>query len=116
MSRDDDGFGTREIASAIRDRLGSDCDPVALSLGLDPGKPQKNRRWRCPSSHCAEKIDPTLSTPKMPGGWTCHRCGEKGDTFALVGFAMGFKLPLRGRDFIDVLAWLAPHAGVAPTP
>jgi hypothetical protein len=106
-----DGFGTREIASAIRDRLGSDCDPVASSLGLDPGRPQMNRRWRCPSATCSEKVSPTLSTPKT-GGWICHRCGEKGDTFALVGFALGLKLPLHGRDFIDVLSWLAPHAGV----
>lgn len=113
MSRDD-GFGTREIASAIRDRLG-DCDPVASSLGLDAGKPKTKRRWCCPSSACAGKTEPTLSTPKpskTSGGWMCHRCGEKGDTFALVGFVLGFNLPLRGQDFIDVLSWLAPHAGV----
>lgn len=102
----------REIAATIRARLGSDCDPVASSLGLDPGQPQKKRRWRCPSAHCAEKTEPTLSTPARPGGWVCHRCGEKGDVFALVGLAQGFRLPLRGRDFVDVLAWLAPHAGV----
>ena len=109
-----DGFGTREIASAIRDRLG-DCDPVASSLGLDVGKPKTKRRWCCPSSACAGKTEPTLSTPKpskTSGGWMCHRCGEKGDTFALVGFVLGFNLPLRGQDFIDVLSWLAPHAGV----
>lgn len=105
----------REIAATIRARMGSDCDPVASSLGLDPGQPQKKRRWRCPSAHCAEKTDPTLSTPapsRTAGGWACHRCGEKGDVFALVGLAQGFRLPLRGRDFVDVLAWLAPHAGV----
>lgn len=108
----DDGarVDIRPLVATVRDRV-RDCDPVASSLGLDPGKPKAKRRWRCPSAHCATKSEPTLSTPTT-GGWACHRCGEKGDAFALVGLAQGFRLPLRGRDFVDVLAWLADHAGV----
>jgi hypothetical protein len=100
----------RPLAATVRDRV-RDCDPVAASLGLDPGQPKMKRRWCCPSSACAGKTESNLSTPK-DGGWMCHRCGEKGDAFALVGLSQGFRLPLRGRDFVDVLGWLAPHAGV----
>jgi hypothetical protein len=98
------------VVAAIRSRI-VDCDGVAASLGLEAGRPQHRRRWRCPSAHCAEKVEPTLSTPSR-GGWQCHRCGEKGDAFALVGLAQGYRLPLRGPDFFDVVAWLAPHAGL----
>jgi hypothetical protein len=108
--RDGARVDLRPIAATVRDRV-RDCDPVAASLGLELGRPQKKRRWCCPSPACAGKTEPTLTTPK-DGGWKCHRCGEKGDTFALVGLAQGFRLPLQGRDFIDVLGWLAPHAGV----
>jgi hypothetical protein len=105
----------RPITSTVRDRV-RDCDPVASALGLDPGKkPQQKRRWCCPSPACAGKTEPTLTTPKptqTTGGWKCHRCGEKGDAFTLVGLAQGFRLPLQGRDFVDVLAWLASYAGV----
>lgn len=107
---DEEKIDVKALAEDLRKRQPADCSALADSLGLHG----KSRRWLCPSSSCKGKTEATLSTPEA-GGWTCFRCGAKGDAIALVGFAQGHTLPLRGRDFVDVLTWLAAYLGVTGT-
>jgi len=104
---DEEKVDVKALADDVRKRQPDDCSALAGSLGMNG----KSRRWLCPSSSCKGKTEATLSTPEA-GGWTCFRCGAKGDALALVGIAQGHTLPLRGRDFVDVLTWLAAHIGV----
>ncbi len=107
---DEEKIDVKALAEDLRKRQPADCSALADSLGLHG----KSRRWLCPSSSCKGKTEATLSTPEA-GGWTCFRCGAKGDAIALVGIAQGHTLPLRGRDFVDVLTWLGAHIGVTGT-
>ena len=107
---DEEKVDVKALAEDLRKRQPADCAALADSLGLHG----KSRRWLCPSSSCKGKTEATLSTPEA-GGWTCFRCGAKGDAIALVGIAQGHTLPLRGRDFVDVLTWLAAYLGVTGT-
>jgi hypothetical protein len=119
---DEELYGTRpslrDTAEQLRGRW-RDCFEVAALLGLDTGSPRQLRRWRCPAPRCGGHKEPTLSKPRG-GGWACFRCGAKGDAFALVGLALGYALPLRGRDFPRAVEWLAQRAGMmvgeAPPP
>ena len=97
----------RKIPEDVMQKLRSlDCNVVAGWLCLRGGR---NRRWFCPSCQTEKSSNPDLSTPAR-GGFTCHKCRAKGDAFSLV--ALTRSTSTEGRDFFEIVEWLASQAGL----
>ena len=85
------------------DTLKAAADPqkVAASLGLEG----RGRRFFCPvcQSHGGKTPDLVVGDK----GFTCHKCGEKGDLLKLIEVAGNMSFP-------DAVAWLEKETGIRP--
>ena len=86
------------------DTLKAAADPqrVAVALGLQG----RGRRFFCPVCQSQGGKTPDLSVRDK--GFTCHKCGEKGDILKLIEVAAGL-------DFPSAVAWLERETGI-PSP
>lgn len=86
------------------DALKNAADPqrVAVALGLQG----RGRRFFCPVCQSQGGKTPDLSVRDK--GFTCHKCGEKGDILKLIEVAAGL-------DFPSAVAWLENLTGI-PSP
>ena len=86
------------------DALKAAADPqrVAVALGLQG----RGSRFFCPSCQAGGGKTPDLSVRDK--GFTCHKCGEKGDVLKLIMVALDM-------DFPSAVAWLEKETGI-PSP
>ena len=86
------------------DTLKAAADPqrVAVALGLQG----RGRRFFCPVCQSQGGKTPDLAIGDK--GFTCHKCGEKGDVLKLIEVAAGL-------DFPSAVAWLERETGI-PSP
>jgi len=86
------------------DTLKAAADPqrVAFALGLQG----RGRRFFCPVCQSQGGKTPDLAIGDK--GFTCHKCGEKGDVLKLIEVAAGL-------DFPSAVAWLERETGI-PSP
>lgn len=86
------------------DALKNAADPqrVAVALGLQG----RGRRFFCPVCQSQGGKTPDLAIGDK--GFTCHKCGEKGDVLKLIEVAAGL-------DFPSAVAWLENLTGI-PSP
>jgi len=86
------------------DTLKAAADPqrVAVALGLQG----RGRRFFCPVCQSQGGKTPDLSVRDK--GFTCHKCGEKGDVLKLVEVALKV-------EFTDAIKWLENETGI-PSP
>ena len=86
------------------DTLKAAADPqrVAFALGLHG----RGNRFFCPLCQPQGGKTPDLSVRDK--GFTCHKCGEKGDVLKLIEVAAGL-------DFPSAVAWLERETGI-PSP
>jgi hypothetical protein len=86
------------------DRLKAAADPqrVAAALGLHG----RGSRFFCPS--CQPQGGKTPDLTVRDKGFTCHKCGEKGDLLKLIMVALAM-------DFPSAVAWLERETGI-PSP
>jgi hypothetical protein len=86
------------------DTLKAAADPqrVAVALGLHG----RGRRFFCPVCQAQGGKTPDLAIGDK--GFTCHKCGEKGDLLKLIEVTAGL-------DFPSAVAWLERETGI-PSP
>lgn len=86
------------------DALKNAADPqrVAVALGLQG----RGRRFFCPVCQSQGGKTPDLAIGDK--GFTCHKCGEKGDVLKLIEVAAGL-------DFPSAVRWLEDLTGI-PSP
>jgi len=86
------------------DALKAAADPlrVAVALGLHG----RGSRFFCPLCQPQGGKTPDLSVRDK--GFTCHKCGEKGDVLKLIMVALDM-------DFPSAVAWLERETGI-PSP
>jgi hypothetical protein len=87
------------------DALKVAADPlrVAVALGLQG---RRGSRFFCPLCQPQGGKTPDLSVRDK--GFTCHKCGEKGDVLKLIMVALDM-------DFLSAVAWLERETGI-PSP
>lgn len=79
-------------------------EQVAVALGLK--RKERGRRFFCPVC----QSDGTGKSPDLAvgdKGFTCHKCGVKGDALKLVEVAAGL-------DFPSAVAWMEKQTGIEP--
>ena len=85
-------------------KAAADPDRVAAGLGLRRGP--RGPRFFCPACQPDGGKSPDLAVKGK--GFTCHKCGARGDLLALVEVALGL-------DFPKAVAWLEDLTGI-PSP
>ena len=83
-------------------KVAADPQRVAAALGLQG----RGSRFFCPSCQAGGGKTPDLSVRDK--GFTCHKCGEKGDVLKLIMVALDI-------DFPSAVAWLEKETGI-PSP
>ena len=83
-------------------KVAADPQRVAVALGLHG----RGSRFFCPLCQPQGGKSPDLSVRDK--GFTCHKCGEKGDLLKLIEVAAGL-------DFPSAVAWLERETGI-PSP
>lgn len=83
-------------------KVAADPQRVAVALGLHG----RGSRFFCPLCQPQGGKSPDLSVRDK--GFTCHKCGEKGDVLKLIEVAAGL-------DFPSAVAWLERETGI-PSP
>ena len=84
-------------------KAAADPDRVAAALGLRG----RGRRFFCPACQADGAVHRTPDLAVLPKGFTCHRCGAKGDLLKLIELAGGL-------DFPKAVAWLEDLTGIRP--
>lgn len=85
------------------DQLKAAADPqrVADALGLRG----RGKRFFCPACQSDGAVHRTPDLAVGDKGFTCHKCGEKGDVLQLVQLTTGL-------DFAGAVRWLEDHTGI----
>lgn len=94
--------------SAVPDPL-ADIAPPVYVRALTGLEPDRDGKVRCPLPGHEDGTPSCQVYPDADRGWWCFGCERGGGVYQLAALLAGYRLPLRGADFIAVRNVLADH-------